>query len=154
MCRAAGSQNPYQGVCGHLEVVGRPLNVDMAEVPVVGEEKKHRVTFCLSDLHATGAQCCLGGCHITESENVRLEETSNNHLVQSPCQSRNKTSCLAHSGFCTEITRNNSRQEQTGTTHTRQQYMGSKIETAVGMLLLNILTFIYFPKQIKQHKTR
>ena len=38
MCRAAGSQNPYQGVCGHLEVVGRPLNVDMAEVPVVGEE--------------------------------------------------------------------------------------------------------------------
>ena len=125
MCRAAGSQNPYQGVCGHLEMVGWPLNVEacmerffgMAEVPVVGEEKKHRVTFCLSDLHATGAQGCLGGCHITESENVRLEETSNNHLVQSPCQSRNKTSCLAHSGFCTEITKNNCREEQTGTTH-------------------------------------
>ena len=74
MCRAAGSQNPYQGVCGHLEMVGWPLNVEacmerffgMAEVPVVGEEKKHRVTFCLSDLHATGAQGCLGGCHITE----------------------------------------------------------------------------------------
>lgn len=46
MCRAAGSQNPYQGVCGHLEMVGWPLNVEacmerffgMAEVPVVGEE--------------------------------------------------------------------------------------------------------------------
>jgi len=45
MCRAAGSQNPYQGVCGHLEVVGWPLNVDMAEVPVVGEEKKTQGNF-------------------------------------------------------------------------------------------------------------
>lgn len=53
MCRAAGSQNPYQGVCGHLEMVGWPLNVEacmerffgMAEVPVVGEEKKTQGNF-------------------------------------------------------------------------------------------------------------
>lgn len=61
-------------MCGHLEMVGWPLNVEacmerffgMAEVLVVGERKKKAQGNCSLDLNATGARGCLGGCHITD----------------------------------------------------------------------------------------